>query len=123
MSSRWSRCRCSIFHFFLALLLAALALAAAAQSAEQFITWGDRAMAAGEHYGASRYYGEALKQTPGTMELQWNYAEACRLSNQYAEAADYYDKVQRKDHARKHPTPCLDAQNATARWYSKVLML
>ncbi len=60
-------------------------------------------MAAGEHYGASRYYGEALKQTPGTWRLQWNYAEACRLSNQYAEAADYYDKVQRKDHARKHP--------------------
>jgi tetratricopeptide (TPR) repeat protein len=87
----------------LTLLLAVLALVAAAQSAEQFITWGDRAMAAGEHYGASRYYGEALKQTPGTMELQWNYAEACRLSNQYAEAADYYDKVQRKDHARKHP--------------------
>lgn len=82
--------------------LAAL-LTAAAQSAEQFITWGDRAMAAGEHYGASRYYGEALKQTPGTMALQWNYAEACRLSNQYAEAALYYDRVQQKDHARKHP--------------------
>ena len=96
---------CSPVHIplSLALLLAALALAATAQSAEQFITWGDRAMAAGEHYGASRYYGEALKQTPGTMELQWNYAEACRLSNQYADAAEYYDKVQRKDHARKHP--------------------
>ncbi|MGB3524561.1 MAG: hypothetical protein WBB32_01210 [Flavobacteriales bacterium] len=97
------RASLSISRTFLTLLLAALALAAAAQSAEQFTTWGDRAMATGEHYGASRYYGEALKQTPGTMELQWNYAEACRLSNQYAEAAEYYDKVQRKDHARKHP--------------------
>lgn len=86
-------------------LLCALAalLTAAAQSAEQFITWGDRAMAAGEHYGASRYYGEALGVQPGTMATQWKYAEACRLSNQYAEAALYYDRVQQKDHARKHP--------------------
>ncbi len=89
------------------LLVAALFAMAAhivlAQSAEQFTTWGDKAMVLGEHYGASRYYGEALGKTPGLMELQWKYAEACRLSNQYGEAALFYDKVQKKDHARKHP--------------------
>lgn len=84
-----------------------LALAAAmggmAQSAAQFITWGDRAMALGEHYGASRYYGEALKEQPGIMDTQWKYAEACRLSHQYGEAAYFYDKVQGKDHGRRYP--------------------
>lgn len=88
--------------FLLALLLSASALASSAQSADQFITWGDRATAQGEHYGASRYYGEALKAQPGIMATQWKYAEACRLSNQYDEAATYYELVQRKDHARKY---------------------
>ena len=74
-----------------------------AQSATQFITWGDRAMALKDVYGASRYYGEALKVEPGIMETQWKYAEACRLSNQYGEAALFYDKVERKDRGVKHP--------------------
>lgn len=87
----------------IAALLATAAHIALAQSAEQFTAWGDKAMALGEHYGASRYYGEALGKMPGLMELQWKYAEACRLSNQYGEAALFYDKVQKKDHARKHP--------------------
>jgi tetratricopeptide (TPR) repeat protein len=73
-----------------------------AQSAEQFITWGDRALALNDAYGASRYYGEALKTQPGIMETQWKYAEACRLSNQYGEAALFYDKVAGKDRAGKH---------------------
>jgi hypothetical protein len=60
----------------LALLLVAVASCGMAQSATQFITWGDRAMALGEHYGASRYYGEALKVQPGILDTQWKYAEA-----------------------------------------------
>lgn len=84
-------------------LLAMAAHTMFAQSAEQFTAWGDKAMEIGESYGASRYYGEALGKTPGLMELQWKYAEACRLSNQYGEAAIFYDKVQKKDHAHKHP--------------------
>ncbi len=90
-------------HTLATVVLALTVRAVLAQSAEQFTTWGDKAMALGEHYGASRYYGEALGKTSGLMELQWKYAEACRLSNQYGEAALFYDKVQKKDHARKHP--------------------
>ena len=37
------------------------------------------------------------------MELQWKYAEACRLSNQYPQAAESYEKVWRKDLGRSHP--------------------
>lgn len=92
---------------YLRFLWLALAMAfgwpAMAQSADQFTQWGDRATAQGEHYGASRYYREALGVQPGIQLLQWKYAEACRMSNQYAEAALFYDKVQAKDHSRKYP--------------------
>ncbi len=56
-----------------------------------------------DFYGASRFYGEALEQDAGRLELQWKYAEACRLSNQYPQAAASYEKVARKDLGRSHP--------------------
>lgn len=74
-----------------------------AQNAEQFIRWGDNAMRTNDHYGASRFYAEAMRQQQGRMELQWKYAEACRLSNQYPQAAEGYEKVWRKDLGRTHP--------------------
>lgn len=89
---------------FLGLALAmAASLFSRAQSAEQFTLWGDRAMAQGDHNSASRYYSEALAVQPGIQLLQWKYAEACRQSNQYREAALYYDKVQAKDYGRRYP--------------------
>lgn len=93
----------AIIRLWLLLVLSATGAGAWAQSATQFITWGDRAMALMDVYGASRYYGEALKVEPGIMETQWKYAEACRLSNQYGEAALFYDKIERKDRGVKHP--------------------
>ena len=74
-----------------------------AQNAAQFVLWGDNAMTTDDFYGASRFYGEALQQEGGRMELQWKYAEACRLSNQYPQAAEAYEKVWRKDLGRSHP--------------------
>lgn len=88
---------------FAALLVALFTLTASAQNAAQFIAWGDRAMEQGEPYGASRYYGEALQLQPGIMVTQWKYAEACRMSHQYREAADLYELVQSKDVARHYP--------------------
>ena len=85
-----------------AVLLCWLPLHVQAQRADQFIAWGDRALAVDDAYGASRYYGEALKTQPGIMETQWKYAEACRLSNQYGEAALFYEKVASKDRAGRH---------------------
>ncbi len=79
------------------------ALSSAAQSAAQFIIWGDNAIRLNDYYGASRFYGEALAQDAGRLELQWKYAEACRLSNQYPQAAASYEKVARKDLGRSHP--------------------
>lgn len=94
--------KCKLNLVCCAILLCWLPMQLHAQSAEQFITWGDRALALNDAYGASRYYGEALKTQPGIMETQWKYAEACRLSNQYGEAALFYDKVAGKDRAGKH---------------------
>ncbi|HEY0976091.1 MAG TPA: hypothetical protein VGE21_01365 [Flavobacteriales bacterium] len=83
------------------LLLCTFALRA--QNATQFTTWGDNAMRLNDPYGASRFYNEALGLEPGLLELQWKYAEACRTSNQYREAADHYNKVFRKDQGRRYP--------------------
>lgn len=80
-----------------------LSLDTVCQSAAQFTIWGDHAMATEDYYGASRFYAEALQQEGGRMELQWRYAEACRLSNQYPQAAETYEKVFRKDQGRTHP--------------------
>lgn len=84
-------------------LATASALMAQGQSAAQFITWGDNAMSIADHYGASKFYAEAMAKEGGRMVLQWKYAEACRLSNRYAEAASMYEKVYRKDQGRTHP--------------------
>lgn len=86
-----------------ALILAFLTLSAHAQSLTQWIQWGDAATARGDHYGASRFYQQALEMEPGRMTLQWKYAEACRHSHQYDKAAAHYDKVQHKDMGRQYP--------------------
>ena len=75
-----------------------------AQSLEQWTAWGDAAFARNEYYGASRFYAGALDVDPGRMSVQWKQAEACRLSHQYGKAAEHYEKVQRKDMGRTHPT-------------------
>ncbi len=76
---------------------------ARAQSAEQWMAWGDAAMERGEYYGASRFYEGALSEEPGRMQLQWKHAEASRLSNQYDKAADHYARVYQKDQGRTYP--------------------
>lgn len=84
------------------LLLIATASSLSAQSLEQWTAWGDAAFARGEYYGATRFYNGALAIDGGRMSLQWKQAEACRLSNQYGKAAEFYEKVQRKDMGRTH---------------------
>lgn len=90
------------YHILPAAALFALGVAQA-QSVDQWTAWGDAAMAREEYYGASHFYGGALAIEPGRMGLQWKQAEACRLSNQYPQAMDLYEKVYRKDAGRSHP--------------------
>ena len=86
-----------------ALWLLTAAYSSSGQSFDQWVAWGDAAMADGDHYGASRFYAGALDLQPGKMDLQWSCAEACRLSHQYEKAADLYEKVEHKDHRRTYP--------------------
>lgn len=79
-----------------------MTLIGTAQSTEQWIAWGDAAFAKEEYYGASRFYAGALAMDPGRMSLQWKQAEACRLSNQYPQAIDLYERVYQKDAGRTH---------------------
>ena len=88
----------------LLLLLLLRASCSIAQSLEQWTAWGNAAFARGEHYGATRFYNGALAIDGGRMSLQWKQAEACRLSNQYDRAAEFYEKVHRKDMGRTHQT-------------------
>jgi tetratricopeptide (TPR) repeat protein len=101
-----------------------------AQSLEQWTTWGDKSMERGEYYGASRFYAGALAMEGGRMGLQWKMAEACRLSNQYDKAAEYYERVYRKDQGRTHPEAlrwlgemqlCLGLYDAAEATWNKVL--
>lgn len=80
-----------------------LATLATAQSIEQWMKWGDAAMARGEHYGATRFYDGALAIDGGRLGLQWKQAEACRLSHQYDRAAALYERVHKKDQGRTYP--------------------
>lgn len=99
------------------LLSASIALMAGssfAQTADQFVTWGDNAVILGDHYGASKYYAAALDKEPGKLEVQWKCAEAYRLSNQYPEAAALYEKVQKKDLRKTH--------KETQRWIAEMWM-
>ena len=88
---------------FIGIFLSLLTTGVLGQSASQWQDWGDAALARGDHYGATRFYAEALQRQPGQMELQWKQAEACRLSDQYDKAVVNYEKVARKDMGRKHP--------------------
>ena len=104
----------TVRHTMLSILWGSFSLIGQAQSVEQWATWGDAAFARGEHYGASRFYAGALQLEPGRMGLQWKQAEACRLSNQYPQAAELYDRVYRKDMGRSHPE--------ALRWLGEMLM-
>ncbi len=84
------------------------------QSFQQWNEWGDAAMAAGDHYGASRFYAGALELEPGKMDLQWKAAEACRWSHQYDKAAALYARVVGKDHQKRYPDALF--------WYAEMLM-
>ena len=87
----------------LVVLVCLLVRSSCAQNAAQFVTWGDNAMAIEDYYGASKFYTRAMEMEGGRLELQWKYAEAGRLSNQYSEAAAMYEKVYRKDQGRTYP--------------------
>ena len=68
-----------------------------AQSQKQLVNYADVNFDAGDFYGASLYYKQALDLDSSKIEILYKYATALRLYNNYSLAAYYYAKVWDKD--------------------------
>lgn len=67
------------------------------QSFKQLIDYADVNAKAGDFYGASIYYEQAMKEDSTKIEVLYKYANALRMFNNYSKAAYYYQKVWDKD--------------------------
>lgn len=86
---------------------------AVAQSAKQYITHGDEAMAQGDCYNAAEYYRQGLEKYEFNIEMKFKYAEALRCFNDYKNAADVYKKVTEEDVLKEYPMAIF--------WYGSML--
>ena len=67
------------------------------QSYKQLIDYADINVEAGDYYGASIYYEQAMLLDSTKIEVLYKYAHALRMYNNYPKAAFYYSKVWEKD--------------------------
>ncbi len=87
------------------LLFASLHLSGQASSGQtvmQLVKSGDEKAAQADYYAASLYYKEALKKDDGNVELNYKFAEASRMFNDYEGAAAAYKKVVDLDKVNKY---------------------
>ena len=73
------------------------------QTVVQLIKAGDERVAQADYYAASLYYKDALKKDEGNVELNYKFAEASRMFNDYESAAAAYKKVVDLDKINKYP--------------------
>ncbi|MEZ4756764.1 MAG: DUF1573 domain-containing protein [Flavobacteriales bacterium] len=90
-------------HLILLLCTLSIRHATPAQTVQQWLRWGDAALAVNDHASACRYYEGALDAAPGRMSIQWSLANAYRNDRQYARAAALYERVFFKDQGRTYP--------------------
>ncbi len=74
-----------------------------AQTVSQLIKAGDKKFTEGEHYSASLYYKDALKKDDENIELNFKYAEACRLFSDLTGAELGYSNVVKLDKSNQYP--------------------
>jgi len=74
-----------------------------AQSAKQYISYGDEAMRKGDCYNAAIYFKQGLEKFEFNLEMEYKYAEALRGYNDYKNAADAYKKVVQDDVTHEYP--------------------
>lgn len=67
------------------------------QSQKQLEDYADVNFDAGDYYGASLYYKQALNLDSSKIDILYKYATSLRLYNSYSLAAYYYAKVWDKD--------------------------
>ncbi len=83
--------------YILVIMISCGVLSSYAQSYKQLIDYADINAEAGDFYGASIYYEQAMKIDSSKIELLYKYAQALRKYNNYTKAAYYYEKVWDKD--------------------------
>ncbi|MCC6251588.1 MAG: tetratricopeptide repeat protein [Bacteroidia bacterium] len=74
-----------------------------AQKLKNFIADGKEALENKEYYLAENYFKKAISIDSTTTELQYLYAEACRLNLNYLVAERWYNKVYKKDNGKQYP--------------------
>ncbi len=84
------------------LLLLSLTTLATTAGAQSNIEAGDEAFQYGFYKTAAEYYKEAYR-TDHNTDVAYKIAEACRLSNGYYEAIQYYNIVAQSSQATKYP--------------------
>ncbi|MBL4624020.1 MAG: tetratricopeptide repeat protein, partial [Flavobacteriales bacterium] len=96
----------TIFHckpILLLFLLFTFGIQLLAQTPKQLSKYAEQSMSERDYYGASIYYKKALRLDSADLKILFNYAEALRLSNNYAEALVQYETVIKKDNDSKFP--------------------
>ena len=102
LEKRSSGCQAGRYFFATAFLLAITLQTVAGQTVMQLIKAGDEKFAQADYYAASLYYKDALKKDEVNIDLNYKFAEASRLFNDYGGAAVAYKKVVELDKVNKY---------------------
>lgn len=88
--------------FFSILFIFTISLANA-QNSKKLIKHGDQAIAEGDYYGAVLYFRKAMEIDSSNLGINYKYADALRLYNDYPAAERYYNFVYQKDKGKQFP--------------------
>lgn len=77
------------------------------QKLKTLIAEGNKAMEDKEYYLAENYFKKAIATDSNSIDLQYLYAEACRLDLNYTVAERWYSKVYKKDNGKLYPDALL----------------
>jgi hypothetical protein len=78
-----------------------------AQKLKVLVAEGKKAIEVKEYYLAENYFKKAIGIDSSNIELQYLYAEACRLDLNFVVAARWYNKVYKKDNGKIYPDALL----------------
>ncbi len=74
-----------------------------AQTVSQLTKAGDKKIEEGDYYAASLYYKDALKKDEENIDLNFKYAEACRMFNDLQGSNTGYRAVTKLDKVNQYP--------------------
>ncbi len=80
-------------HIYLILIILVFGLTAQSQTLSAYIKAGDKEFEKRNYFSALHQYKKAIEKNARIESLQYKYAESCRLSRDYKEAARWYKKV------------------------------